>query len=133
MASSTTRPTATARPPRVMTLSVRPATCISTRPVRTESGMLIAATSVERRLNRNRKIVMIGEDRAEAALAQQPVLRLEDEVRQVLDDRHASARRDVPPAASLSTFSTACATCTVLADDVLVTTSVSDGLPSVRE
>ncbi len=37
---------------------VTPAICMTTSAVRTESGMLTAATSVERRLNRNRKIVM---------------------------------------------------------------------------
>ena len=38
---------------------MRPATCMSTSAVRMDSGMLIAATSVERTLNRNRKMVMI--------------------------------------------------------------------------
>ena len=42
-----------------MTLIVTPVICMTTSAVRTESGMLTAATSVERRLNRNRKIVRI--------------------------------------------------------------------------
>ena len=57
MASSTTRPTATARPPRVMMLMVRPARPMMVRAVKIDSGMLTAATSVERRLSRNRKMV----------------------------------------------------------------------------
>ncbi len=57
MASSTTRPTATARAPRVMMLMVRPARPMMVRAVRIDSGMLTAATSVERRLSRNRKMV----------------------------------------------------------------------------
>ena len=59
IASSTTRPTATASPPRVMTLSVTPVSCITTSAASTDSGMLIAATSVERTLVRNSRIVMI--------------------------------------------------------------------------
>ena len=57
IASSTTRPTATARPPRVMMFRVIPVACMITRAARIESGMLTAATIVERTLNRNRKIV----------------------------------------------------------------------------
>ena len=57
IASSTTRPTATARPPRVMMFRVIPVACMITRAARIESGMLTAATIVERMLNRNRKIV----------------------------------------------------------------------------
>ncbi len=59
IASSTTLPTATASPPRVRMLIVTPVICITTRAVRIDSGMLIAATTVARRLSRNRKIVMI--------------------------------------------------------------------------
>ena len=59
MASSTTRPTAIASPPRVMMLIVTPATSISVRALMIETGMLMAATSVDRRLSRKMKIVMI--------------------------------------------------------------------------
>jgi hypothetical protein len=41
-----------------MMLIVTPVSCMITSAVRIESGMLIAATDVARRLNRNRKIVM---------------------------------------------------------------------------
>jgi hypothetical protein len=51
-------PTATARPPSVRMFSVIPATCMITSAVRIESGMLTAATNVERTFSRNRKIVM---------------------------------------------------------------------------
>jgi hypothetical protein len=41
----------------VMMLRLIPVSCMTTSAVRIDSGMLIAATSVDRRLNRNRKIV----------------------------------------------------------------------------
>ena len=56
MESSTTRPTATARPPRVMMLIVIPVVDIRMIAARTLSGMLTAATIVERRLRRKMKI-----------------------------------------------------------------------------
>jgi hypothetical protein len=37
--------------------SVMPANCMTTSAVKIESGMLMAATNVERRLNRKKKIV----------------------------------------------------------------------------
>ena len=59
MASSTTRPTAIANPPSVMMLMVTPATSISVSAVMIETGMLTAATRVDRRLSRKKKIVMM--------------------------------------------------------------------------
>ena len=56
---------------------------MTTSAVRIDSGMLIAATIVERTLNRNRKIVRIAKSAPEAALAEQAVGRLLDEVGQV--------------------------------------------------
>ena len=52
MESSTTRPTATARPPRVRMLMDSPATLKTARAIMIESGMLMAATSVVRALRR---------------------------------------------------------------------------------
>jgi hypothetical protein len=46
--SGATRPTATARPPRVMMFREMPVTCMITSAARSESGMLTAATSVLR-------------------------------------------------------------------------------------
>ena len=77
--SSTTRPTATARPPSVRMFSVMPANCMITRAVRIDSGMLTAATNVERRLQQEQEDREDREDRAETALAQQSLARLEDE------------------------------------------------------
>ena len=93
--------------------------------------MLIAATTVARRLSRNRKIVMIANSAPEAAFAEQAVARFLDEDRQVLDgrDRHLSACR---AAISASLAWTASATSTVLASEVLETVRVSAGLPFVR-
>ena len=50
--SSTTLPTATARPPRVRMLMVRPATPKMAMARKIESGMLTAATRVVRALRR---------------------------------------------------------------------------------
>ena len=56
MESSTTRPTATASPPRVMMLIVIPVVDMRMIAARTLNGMLTAATTVERRLSRKIKI-----------------------------------------------------------------------------
>ncbi len=131
MASSTTRPTATARPPRVMMFRLIPVICMTTSAVRIESGMLMAATIVDRMLNRNRKIVRI------ANSAPSPPSRTRPSVNSLMK----SARSDTIVTLSVSawrssisrSFSlTASATVTVLASDVLVTDRESDGSPLVR-
>ena len=53
--STSTRPTATASPPRVRMFSVIPAICMITSADRMESGTLTAATSVDRTLGRCRR------------------------------------------------------------------------------
>ena len=131
MASSTTRPTATARPPRVMMFRLIPVSCMITRAVRIDSGMEIAATSVERTLNRNRKIVRT------ANSAPRPPSRIRPSVDSLMkSDRSDTVVTTMTPgcraAISSSLAWTSSATRTVLASEVLVTDSDSDGLPLVR-
>ncbi len=131
MASSTTRPTATARPPSVMMFRLIPAICMTTSAVRIESGMLIAATIVDRRLNRNRKIVTI------AKTAPRPPSRSSPSVDSVMkSDRSETMVTCIVSAwraaISSSLERTAAATSTVFASEVFVTDRPSDGLPSVR-
>ncbi len=108
-----------------------PVSCIRTSAVRIESGMLIAATSVERRLTEEQEDRGHREQGPEAALAEQAVCD------SLMNDDWSETLVIViwpgwaaPMAASLAW--TASATWTVLADDVLVTVRVSAGWPSVR-
>ena len=59
VASSTRMPTASASPPRVMTLSVSPMTESVMIEPRTESGIEIAMMSVDRQLPRNSRIIRL--------------------------------------------------------------------------
>ncbi len=58
VASSTSTPTASARPPRVMTLIVCPNTDSMNRELRIDSGMEVATISVERQLPTNSSTVV---------------------------------------------------------------------------
>ncbi len=87
MASSTTRPTATARPPRVMMLMVIPVSCMITSAVRIDSGMLIAATMRGPDAEQEHEDGQDREQGAEAAFADEAVARLVDEDGQVRDGR----------------------------------------------
>ena len=57
VASSTRMPTASARPPSVMMLSVSPSTASTARDVRIDSGIEISTISVERQDPRNSRII----------------------------------------------------------------------------
>ena len=108
-----------------------PVSCMITRAVRIDSGMEIAATSVERTLNRNRKIVRT------ANSAPRPPSRTSPSVDSLMkSDRSDTVVTTMTPgcraAISSSLAWTSSATRTVFASDVLVTDSDSDGLPLVR-
>ena len=114
-----------------MTLMVIPVICMITSAVRTDSGMLTAATSVERRLNRKRKIVRI------AKIAPRPPSWSRPSRESLMKvDRSEMTATSTASAFASPTFSssavTASATSTVLAVEVFVTVRVSDGTPSVR-
>ncbi len=110
MASSTTRPTATASPPRVMMLIVTPATSMSTSAVMIETGMLIAATSVERRLTRKTKIVRT----ANSAPRPPSRTRLSRDSMMKLDESETVSISKLPLFWALSWASLACTASTVL-------------------
>ena len=119
MASSTTRPTAIASPPRVMMLIVTPATSISISAVMIETGMLTAATSVDRRLSRKTKIVMI----AKRAPRPPSRTRLSRDSMMKLDESETMSISKLPLSWAWSWSSlawTAWTTSTVLASEVLV-------------
>jgi len=59
VASSTRIPTASARPPKVMMLSVSPSAQSVPMAPRTESGMDVVTIRVERQLPRNRRIIRL--------------------------------------------------------------------------
>ena len=112
-------------------LRLIPVICITTRAVRMDSGMEIAATSVARRLHRNRKMVRT------ANSAPRPPSRISPSVDSLMkSDRSDTVVTTIVPgwraAISSSLSWTASATRTVLASDVLVTDSDRDGLPLVR-
>ncbi len=126
MASSTTRPTATANPPRVMMLIVTPATSMSVRAAMIDTGMLTAATSVDRRLIRNTKIVMI----AKSAPRPPSRTRLSRDSMMKVEKSSIVVTENVAPLwvcswASLSL--TSWTTSTVFASDVFETLRTSDG------
>ena len=132
MASSTTRPTATARAPRVMMLMVRPARPMMVRAVKMDSGMLTAATSVERRLSRNRKMVRTA-NRAPSRPSRTRPSRdslMKFAVFEMVSMAMASGCLAMTVAKAACVAS---ATSTVLAPAPLLTMSVSDGWPLVRE
>ncbi len=114
-----------------MTLIVMPVICMITRAVSTDSGMLTAATSVERTLNRNRKIVRIAKSAPRPPSLSRPsrdsLMNVERSEMTVTLTTSALAW----PISS-SFWVTASATSTVFALDVLVTVRVSEGTPSVR-
>ena len=115
-----------------MTLRLMPVSCITTSAVSTDSGIDTAATSVERRLPRNRKIVRI------ANSAPRPPSRTRPSCDSSMnDDRSDTVVMVTIPAFSASNSSscssTARATETVFAADVLVTVRVRLGSPFVRE
>ena len=68
-------------------LMVTPVSCMITSAVRIDSGMLIAATTVARMLNRNRKIVRIAKIAPRPPSRTRPVGRFLDEHGQVRDGR----------------------------------------------
>ena len=112
-------------------LMVMPVSCMITSAVRIDSGMLIAATSVERRLNRNRKIVRIAKRAPRPPSRSRPSrdsLMKSDRSETVVIVSWSACR--APISASLAW--TASATSTVFASEVLVTVRVSAGLPLVR-
>ena len=130
IASSTTRPTATARPPRVMMFRVIPVTCITTSAVSTDSGMLTAATSVERRLNRNRKIVITANRAPSPPSWSRPS---RDSLMNVERSETVTTLSSGWLAAIWASLAwTASATSTVLALAFLLTVIVRDGCPFVR-
>ncbi len=113
-----------------MTLMVIPAICMITSAVRMESGMLTAATSVERMLNRKRKIVRI----AKKAPRPPSFSRPSRESLMKVERSEMNSMSTVLEAASMRSSSavTASATSTVFPVEVFVTVSVSAGTPFVR-
>ena len=114
-----------------MMLMVTPVSCMITSAVRMESGMLIAATMVERTLNRNRKIVRI------AKTAPSPPSRSRPSRDSLMKTDRSWTVVTVScvvwrAAISASLAWTASATSTVLAFEVFDTVRVSAGLPFVR-
>ena len=108
---------------------VIPVTCMTTSAVSTESGMLTAATSVERRLNRNRKIVRTANSAPRPPSRRRPS---RDSLMKV--DRSETVTTESSGwlvAISASLAWTASATSTVLALAFLLTVIVSEGSPLV--
>ena len=110
---------------------VMPATCITTSAVRIESGMLTAATNVERRLNRNRKIVSTANTAPSPPSRRSPSLDS-----RMNEDWSATVSIVISPgwraSISSSVASTALATVTVFAALVLLIEMVTAGWPFVR-
>ena len=112
-------------------LRVIPVACMITSAARIESGMLTAATIVERMLNRNRKIVRI------ANTAPRPPSRTSPSRDSLMNVERSETVVTVTVSLNCSPRSsrtawTSSATRTVLASEVLDTDSESAGLPSVR-
>ena len=107
-----------------------PVSCMSVSAAKIDSGMLTAATSVERRLNRNRKIVRI------AKSAPRPPSRTSPSRDSLMKpDRSETVRIRMSGFrawAAVSSAWTASATVTVFAPDVFETLIVTAGWPSVR-
>ena len=108
--------------------SVMPVICMITSAASRDRGMLTAATSVERRLARNRKIVRTANSAPVPPSRSRPSRdSLMNEDRS--DTTVTVTRSECCAPSSLSFAVTASATCTVLAVEVLVTDSESDGWP----
>ncbi len=108
-----------------------PVSCMITSAARIESGMLTAATSVLRMLNRNRKIVRT----ANAAPRPPSLSRPSRDSLMKLDRSETTVIETSSPCCSPSSTSvavTSSATATVLALEVFETDSESAGFPSVR-
>ena len=125
-------PTATARAPRVMMLMVRPETPMTVSAVKMDSGMLTAATSVERRLSRNRKMVRTA-NRAPRRPSRTRPSRDSLMKSAVFEMVFTSMASGCSASIAANAASVASAISTVLAPDPLLTNSVSDGSPLVRE
>jgi hypothetical protein len=110
--------------------NVIPVTCMTTSAVSTESGMLTAATSVERRLNRNRKIVSTANRAPRPPSRSRPSRDSLMKVERSETVMTLSSGCFAPISASFAW--TASATSTVLAFAFLLTVIVSDASPSVR-
>ena len=112
-------------------LIVTPPTSISTRAVKIETGMLTAATSVERRLNRNRKMTMTAKTAPRPPSRSSPS---RDWVMKVDRSETVVIESWSPYCAwsSLNWAFTASATSTVFAPEVLETEIVRAGWPFVR-
>ncbi len=112
-------------------LRVMPVSCMTTSAARIESGMLTAATIVERMLNRNRKIVRMANRAPRPPSLTRPS---RDSLMKV--DRSETTvivtSLEYFAPSSLSVAVTSSATDTVLAFDVLETDSERDGWPFVR-
>ena len=112
-------------------LIVTPVICMITSAVRIESGMLIAATIVARRLSRNRKMTMT------AKMAPRPPSRSSPSRDSLMKTDRSWTVLTVITSAWRAAISdslawTASATSTVFALDVLDTVRVSAGWPLVR-
>ena len=109
-------------------LRLMPVSCMITRAASSDSGMLTAATSVDRRLHRNRKIVSTA-NRAPVPPSRSRPSR--DSLMNVeRSDTTVTATTSACWAPSSSSFAvTASATSTVFAVEVLVTDSVRAGRP----
>ena len=112
-------------------LSVMPVICMTTSAVSSESGMLTAATMVERRLNRNRKIVRTAKIAPVRPSWSRPSVDCLMNVERSLTTVTAIWSGCLAPI-SASLALTASATVTVFAADVLLTESVNAWLPSNR-
>ena len=73
VASSTSMPTASARPPSVITLSVSPSACSTMIENRIDSGIEMTTVSVDRQLPRNSRIISAGQPGGDQRLAQHAV------------------------------------------------------------
>ena len=112
-------------------LRVTPVACMITSAARIESGMLTAATIVERMLARNRKIV------STANTAPRPPSRSRPSRDSLMNDERSDTTLTLTtslcwPPSSSSFAVTSSATWTVLASEVLETVSESAGWPFVR-
>ena len=114
-----------------MMLMVMPVSCMTTRAVMIESGMLMAATMVDRTLSRNAKIVRIANRAPRPPSRTSPsrdsMMKVDRSLTVVIES--LSACRS-PISASFAW--TSAATSTVLAAEVFETVRLSEGLPFVR-
>ncbi len=110
---------------------VIPVTCMRTRATSRESGMLIAATNVERRLRRKAKIVSTAKSAPSPPSRRSPS---RDSMMKSAWSETLRISRSPSLSATISSSAsfTACDTSTVFADAVLLTVRLSASWPLIR-